>query len=148
MISARPRFATLLAIVILFSLIAPLPSLSSSAINVQAAPVAAHSFFGMNLYVTGLERSKPEKIAIMDAAQDLGVKWSREEMSWANLEPYTKGEYNWTAYDPWINELVKRGIGVVGTIQTTPAWASGASRNQPDWYWNAPHNPQDFVDFA
>lgn len=102
----------------------------------------------MDLYITGLERPKEEKIALLDAAQDLGVQWSREEMSWANLEPYQKGDYNWAAYDPWINELVSRGIHVVGDIQTTPSWASGVSTSQGDWYWHVPNNPQDFVDFA
>lgn len=102
----------------------------------------------MNLYVTGLERPKDERIAMISHAQDLGVRWSREEMSWANLEPYQKGNYNWGAYDPWINELLAAGIGVVGSIQTTPAWASGANRADADWYWRVPNNPQDFGDFV
>jgi hypothetical protein len=148
MIFARPRLTGLLAIVVLVSLIVPLAGFPSAIDTAQASPIPARSFFGMNLYVTGLERPKGEKIAMMDAAQDLGVKWSREEMSWANLEPDGKGIYNWGVYDPWINELVKRGIGVVGTIETTPSWASGMGHSQPDWYWNAPRNPQDFVDFA
>lgn len=116
--------------------------------SVGASPLPPHSFFGMNLYITGLERNKDEKYLLMKEATDVGVKWSREEMSWANLEPSEKGVYNWSAYDPWINELVNRGIGVVGTIQTTPSWASGVPKSQPDWYWHVPRNPQDFVDFA
>src|SRR3954462_12933279 len=94
----------------------------------QAAPAAGRSFFGMNLYITGLERQKDERIALLKRAGDLGVKWSREEMSWANLEPYGKGGYNWASYDTWINELRAAGIDVVGSIQTTPSWASGANQ--------------------
>src|SRR5438067_12820263 len=114
----------------------------------RAAPAAGRSFFGMNLYVTGLERPKDERLALIGAAQDLGVKWSREEMSWANLEPDGKGVYNWGAYDPWINELVAAKINVVGDIQTTPTWASGTRSSEPNWYWHVPRNPQDFADFA
>jgi hypothetical protein len=102
----------------------------------------------MNLYVTGQERPKDQKYDMLNAALDLGVKWSREEVSWANLEPDKKGIYNWTSFDFWVDQLVQRGIGVVGTIQTTPHWASGVKTSQPNWYWNAPRNPQDFVDFA
>ncbi|MDQ6695787.1 MAG: hypothetical protein M3014_15485 [Chloroflexota bacterium] len=113
-----------------------------------ASPLPRRSFFGMDLYITGLERSKEEKLHLLDAAQDIGVKWSREEMSWANLEPDEQGSYNWGAYDPWINELVKRGVGIIGTIQTTPSWASGVGQGSADWYWYVPRNPQDFVDFS
>src|SRR6266496_3634395 len=134
MIFARPRLAKPFSVIVLLSLVIPLASLLSATDTALASPIPARSFFGMNLYVTGLERPKGEKIAMMNAAQDLGIKWSREEMSWANLEPDGKGIYNWGAYDPWINELVKRGIGVIGTIETTPSWASGVGHSQPDWY--------------
>src|SRR5947199_3975675 len=80
----------------------------------QASPLPARSFFGMNLYITGLERPKDERLALIGAAQDLGVRWSREEMSWANLEPDRKGIYNWGAYDSWINELRAAKIEIVG----------------------------------
>ena len=114
----------------------------------EAAALASRSFFGMNLYITGLERPKAEKLELLSAAQDLGVRWSREEMSWANLEPDQKGAYNWGAYDYWIDALVKAGINIVGSLQTSPYWATGANPATPDWYWYAPRNPQDFADFA
>jgi hypothetical protein len=114
----------------------------------QAAPIASRSFFGMNLYVSGLERPKAEKLAILEAATDIGVKWSREEMPWANLEPDRKGIYNWSAYDPWILDLLGSRINIIGVIQTTPYWASGVPKTDPDWYWYAPTNLEDFADFA
>ncbi len=113
-----------------------------------ASPLPNNSFFGMNLYITGLERGKEEKNQLLDAAQDLGVKWSREEISWANLEPDKPGVYNWAAIDPWINQLVARGIKIVGTIQTTPYWASGVPKSATDWYWYTPSDPNDFISFA
>lgn len=140
----RVRIALFFALIVVL-----LPTFSRPTTEqVQASPLPHRSFFGMDLYVTGQERSKSERFAMLDAATDLGVKWSREEMSWANLEPYEKGSYNWGAFDTWVNELIKRDIKVVAAIQTTPAWASGASTSQPDWYWQVPRNPQDFVDFV
>jgi hypothetical protein len=142
------RRAKALSILVLLTLVIPFTGSTASLPAAQASPLSSRSFFGMNLYVTGLERSKGEKIAMMNAAEDLGVKWSREEMSWANLEPDEKGVYNWSAYDTWINDLNKRGIGVIGSIQTTPSWASGVGHDRSDWYWHTPRNPQDFADFA
>ena len=57
---------------VLLSLIVSLADLPSATDTAQASPIPARSFFGMNLYVTGLERPKGEKLAMMDAAQDLG----------------------------------------------------------------------------
>ncbi|MDQ3704155.1 MAG: cellulase family glycosylhydrolase [Chloroflexota bacterium] len=149
---SKPRFISrvrfVISLAILFSLLPQVAAPPATA-DVAATPLPNRSFFGMNLYVTGLERSKEERLTVLNSATDLGVKWSREEMSWANLEPYEKGVYNWKAYDPWIDELVKRDIDVIGAIQTSPAWASGIEQGSvPDWYWYTPQNPQDFVDFA
>ena len=141
------RTMRFLSAVFLLTLLLPLTS-PQQAGEAQAAPAEGRSFFGMNLYITGLERPKDEKLALVNAARDIGVKWSREEMSWANLEPDRKGIYNWGAYDPWINSLVGAGINVVGSLQTSPSWASGVASADPDWYWYVPRNPQDFADFA
>src|SRR3954467_6160675 len=70
----------------------PRPSKNSP----RFAPV---SLFGMNLYLTGLERSENESSLLGGLAGQGGVKWSREELSWANIEPTTKGQFNWTPYD-------------------------------------------------
>lgn len=137
--------ATLFLLAVLASPIASNPHALPQAV---ASPLPSRSFFGMNLYITGLERPKAEKYALLDAAGDLGVRWSREEISWANLEPEEKGNYNWGAIDFWINELVRRKINVIGTIQTTPHWSSGVGKSEPDWYWHVPRDPQDFVDFV
>src|SRR5437660_6244458 len=119
----KPRSLTsLLSLTVLALLVSFVPNQAPTGTS-QAATVPGRSFFGMNLYVTGLERPKDEKLTLISAAQDLGVRWSREEMSWANLEPDRKGVYNWGAYDPWINELVAAKINVVGAIQTSPTWA-------------------------
>jgi hypothetical protein len=115
--------------------------------NAQAWPVQGLSFFGMNLYVTGLERPKNERYAIMDDAADIGVQWTREEMSWANIE-IRQGVFDWIQYDFWVNELVKRNLKIVGVLETTPSWASGVRSNEPDWYWYAPKDPVEYGNYA
>src|SRR5689334_20755407 len=126
MIRHRPPRALLAAILLTMLVpMAPGPNPAPENGKAEASPLPSRSFFGMNLYITGLERPKDERLALLSAARDLGVRWSREEMSWANLEPDHKGVYNWGAYDPSIDALAQDGVGTIGSLQTSPSWASG-----------------------
>ncbi len=62
----------LLGLVLLSLALYPLPPAPARA----AAPASP---FGMNLYITGLERSEGERVALLDRAREAGVRWSREE---------------------------------------------------------------------
>ncbi len=101
---------------------------------------APASPFGMNLYITGLERSRSDLPKVVAAATDLGVGWSREELSWANIEP-KEGRFNFAVYDDRLAMLQQQGIGVVGMLLTTPSWASGVDQSAPNWYWYPPTDP-------
>src|SRR5688572_29458714 len=144
----RKTFLYFISLIALCSAILPVTSPAQFPATALASPIPTRSFFGMNLYITGLERPSRERVLLMEEATDLGVKWSREEISWANLERDGKGHIQWDVYDPWITELRKRNFNIIGTIQTTPSWASGVPMHTPDWYWHVPRDPQDFVDFA
>ncbi len=112
-------------------------------------------FFGMNTYITGLERNEEDGDSgvarLVALGRDAGVEWAREELSWANLEPHEKGEMNYQYYDERVLQLAQAGYGIVGAVQTTPGWArvadceSRAGRIAD--YWCPPANPQDFADF-
>lgn len=78
------------------------------------------SLFGMNLYLTGRERNDSQAATLGSMAAQAGVKWSREELSWANLEPNAKGQYNWEPYDYRLSLNAVNGINVVGMLLTTP----------------------------
>src|SRR4051812_43449734 len=108
------------------------------------APV---SMFGMNLYLTGLERSETESSRLGTMAAQAGVKFSREELAWANIEPNAKGQFNWGPFDRRLAFDASNGINVVGMLLTTPRWSTtnpGAS----DWYWYEPSNYNDYYDFV
>ncbi len=113
-----------------------------------AAPAFAPvSLFGMNLYLTGLERSDAEAARLGTLAAQAGVRWSREELSWANIEPQSKGHFAWDVYDRRLADDSANGIDVIGMLLTTPRWASqnpGAS----DYYWYEPQNRNDYFDFV
>jgi hypothetical protein len=112
--------------------------------NPEFSPV---SMFGMNLYLTGLERNMTEVQTLGIMADQAGVRWSREELSWANIEPQTKGSFNWAPYDARLTHDTNHGIDVVGMLLTTPRWAS-TNPNAPDWYWYEPANVNDYFDFV
>ena len=106
------------------------------------------SLFGMNLYLTGLERNYSQATQLGALAAQAGVRWSREELSWANIEPNSKGSFNWANYDERIGLDISNGMAVVGMLLTTPSWASGVSTSTEGWYWYEPLNQQDYFDFV
>ncbi len=114
-----------------------------------AAPAAFApvSRFGMNLYLTGLERSNAQASALATLAAQGGVKWSREELSWANIEPNAKGQFNWSIYDSRLGLDAANGINVVGMLLTTPKWAS-TNPGAGDYFWYEPRNYNDYFDFV
>ncbi|MBJ7289616.1 beta-galactosidase [Williamsia sp.] len=61
----------------------------------------------------------------LDAMQALGVQNVRIAIPWATTEPFD-GYYDWTAVDNMVNAADARGMGVLGVVTTTPAWARGA----------------------
>src|SRR5688572_24427607 len=58
----------------------------------SAPGFAPASLFGMNLYLTGRERTDGQAAHLGQVAAQGGVRWAREELSWANLEPNVKGQ--------------------------------------------------------
>src|SRR5262245_11561393 len=101
------------------------------------------SMFGMNLYLTGLERGNNEANLLGGLAAQAGVKWSREELSWANIEPQAKGQFNWGVYDTRLGYDAANGINVIGMLLTTPRWAS-TNPNAGDYFWYEPSNYNDY----
>jgi len=114
--------------------------------------------FGLNTYFSGLERLPQNRNddlgALINATRDLGARWIREEISWANLEP-GKGVFNWGLMDAALTQAAQAGFGIIGMLLTTPGWArvsdcnSRITRNGGALnYWCPPANPQDFADFV
>lgn len=124
----------------------------------SAAPPRPVGFFGMNTYFTGLERianDGDDGIAqLVAAGRSAGVGWAREELSWANIEPKYKGEWNFPYFDKRIKQLSDAGYGIIGMLLTTPEWARVADCRartesiEVPTYWCPPANPRDFADYA
>lgn len=121
------------------------------------------SFFGMNMYMTGLERISRDGdngiAQLVALGREAGVEWAREELSWGNLERRRKGRWDWNYFDRRLLELAESGYGIVGMLLTTPAWARvddceariqryAAAGVAPQDYWCPPANVQDFADYV
>lgn len=76
----------------------------------------------------------------LDMMQALGVQNVRISIAWASVEAQ-QGQYNWTATDYVINAAHQRGMGILGVLNETPAWAgTPVLAGMP--------NPQVFAGFA
>lgn len=142
------RFALLVLLVLPALLVALLPS------PAPAAPVAQPSLppglFGLNMYITGRERTDAEAEQLIELAQQAGVRWTREEISWASwgekqLDPF---------YDRRIKMIADAGIGIIGMLLTThndyrdPACEQQAEASGHPEYWCPPTDPAAFAAWA
>ncbi|GLP77052.1 hypothetical protein TUM20983_41620 [Mycobacterium antarcticum] len=58
----------------------------------------------------------------MDAIKATGVRSVRLLIPWAAVEP-TQNKLDWSTVDKTINSAASRGLAVVGTVNSTPAWS-------------------------
>jgi polysaccharide biosynthesis protein PslG len=73
-------------------------------------------------------------------ASQAAPKWIRQEFDWSQIEP-TRGSYNWSTYDTFMQLTAQHGVHVLPTVMDTPSW-DGPS-------WNAiPSDPTDYATFV
>ena len=93
--------------------------------------------FGMGLYLYRFGND-PQSLETMDRmarmAANAGVKWSREEFSWARIET-RKGQYDWSFYDNLVKTANRHGISVYGLLAY---WSR----------WTEPYTPQGIDDYC
>jgi hypothetical protein len=80
--------------------------------------------WGMGVYLYRYP-NHPKGLARMDRAatmaQAAGVKWSREEFSWARIETQ-RGVYDFSFYDKVVDTALKHGISVYGLLAYWSRW--------------------------
>jgi polysaccharide biosynthesis protein PslG len=58
----------------------------------------------------------------LDEMQSLGVQNVRILIPWNNIEP-VQGYWNWSTIDTLVNAAASRNMGILGVLNSTPAWA-------------------------
>lgn len=130
-------FTTLLATVLLLVMAAP------SGGAAAAVHTAATGWYGYDAHVD--QQSDPGTYVSLISAG--GANSFRDDFPWVSVEP-EQGTFDWSSTDAIVTQAAKHGLHVLMIADETPAWASGASTTQPDWYWLPPSNPADYGTFT
>lgn len=143
----RPLFA-LLALLLLTVLLVPAAPPQAQAAARQ--PAGRPSLFGLNMYITGRERSEAEAAALVGIAGPAGARWTREEICWACWGQEEENRF----YDRRLGMLADAGIGIIGMLLTTPkeyrdpgCVAHARATNQPE-YWCQPTDMDAYARWA
>ena len=116
---------------------------SSGPISASALPEAPAAWHGYDAHV--LEQSDPGNyVSLMSAG---AANTFRDDFQWASVEP-DRGTFDWSSTDAIVAQAARHGLHVLMIADTTPAWASGASTSQKDWYWLPPAHPSSYGTFA
>ncbi len=87
--------------------------------------------FGMGLYLNRYRGPEMERAAAM--ARDAGVKWSREDFHWGQIEP-EKGRFDWSFHDNLVACAKRNGITVYAIVNGWPSWAKAYTEEGADQY--------------
>ncbi|HEX4805838.1 MAG TPA: hypothetical protein VFU94_08055 [Conexibacter sp.] len=74
----------------------------------------------------GSARSKDDR-----RVRALGVRWIREELRWADVEP-RPGVFRWGQFDRLLADSAKRGLHVLPMLMGAPRWAGASYYAMPD----------------
>jgi hypothetical protein len=142
----RRLLPALLALLLLATLLPP----ATPPVRAAARQPAAPALFGLNMYITGRERSEAEAAALVGMAKGIGAGWTREEICWACWGDGAENSF----YDRRLGMLADAGIGIVGMLLTTPeryrdrgCVAHARATNQPE-YWCAPTDMDAYARWA
>ncbi len=79
------------------------------------AALRPESPWGMGVYLYRYGMGNPEMDRAAAMAQAAGVKWTREEFSWASIET-APGQYDFSYYDTIVDTANRHGISVYGLL--------------------------------
>ena len=66
----------------------------------------------------------------VDRLRDAGVRYSREDLKWNEVEP-TPGRYDWSTWDRLVRASARGGVRILALPDGSPAWATGQTGLPP-----------------
>jgi polysaccharide biosynthesis protein PslG len=91
--------------------------------------------------------AQPDAGHYVKLIEDGGATSLRDDVTWASVEP-TRGRFDWSGVDRLVTLAATHHLHVLMVVDTSPAWASGASTREGDWFWLPPRRPADYGRFA
>ncbi len=106
----------------------PAPVTAVTPIVTPAEPVnqATNVGFAYGIQVHLPNQSMPQ---VMQAAEDLGVSWVKQQIEWALYEP-TAGSVNWQPLDDMVDAMEGAGFKILLTVTSAPQWARDSSQEK------------------
>jgi polysaccharide biosynthesis protein PslG len=118
-------------------------SLLAGCETAKAAPVVPADGYGFAIGAAAEWMSPKEASHELDAVATTRASWLRVLIDWSKVEP-SKGQFDWTYVDYWIDGAVSRDLRVVGLISYSAEWA----RPPGSFFTTPPVDPADFAKFA
>src|SRR3990172_10261295 len=84
------------------------------------APAPAEAVIGVNVDL--MQYDAPSLAKVVERLASAGIGYVRQPVPWAAIEPEA-GRYAWDRLDTVVDALDRRGVRMLATLQTSPAWA-------------------------
>jgi sugar lactone lactonase YvrE len=91
--------------------------------------------------------AQPDPRRYVQLIENGGADSFRDDITWVSIEP-ARGHFDWSAPDKLITLAAMHHLHLLLAVDSTPAWASGASMTQYGWYSLPPRKPSDYGTFA
>jgi hypothetical protein len=117
---------------------------------------------GVNAFNIQYEVERPKITRALELARDLGARFVRMQMPWADVEIGGKGVFaeantgksTWDKYDFIIGEMARLGLEPIVRLDTPPDWARERAGTTPEFQarkavnGNATGPPDNYADYA
>jgi hypothetical protein len=139
------RFARYLSLLVCIGVF-----LSLWPMDVTRTQSASPSVFGANTHIATTYPFPDSLHQPAEVVAQSGLGWAREEFQWGRIEP-RPGQYDWTFTDRAVDELVKRGVNILGLFNPAVGWGTpnpaddAIPSDQGSFY---PPEPQLFANFV
>ncbi|MGQ9699346.1 MAG: hypothetical protein ACUVRO_15305, partial [Armatimonadota bacterium] len=112
----------------------PESALSAPALNISLPPGSAArespeaSRFGIGVSLRPDEPNVERRLRLL---QDVGARWWRQQLSWAEVEP-TPGRFEWSRWDAIVASAERLGVAVLPVLMHEPRWVGIDTRDAVD----------------
>lgn len=114
----------------------------------ESQPAAVSAEPGREIGVSAgsdlLWADKPFTDRLLTATRDLGARHVRIDIAWPAVEPQ-RGQFDWSRIDRMVISAQERGLGIIGIIGYTPAWATASGSGPIN---EQPARAEDYAEFA